>query len=78
MTSTIRCEVNTLPAHTAASKLGRNSDLSGMISWTGLMQPWLRGISELTIQRKAKMTAELQIAIGAFQFPTVSQLLEFP
>jgi hypothetical protein len=35
------------------------------------MQPWLRGMSEFTMQRRAKITAELQIAIGAFQFPVV-------
>jgi hypothetical protein len=71
MTSTIRWEVSTFPAHTAASKLGRKSDPSGMMIFTGLMQPWLRGMSEFTMQRRAKITAELQIAIGAFQFPVV-------
>jgi hypothetical protein len=38
----------------------------------GAMHPWLRGISDETMQRRAKITAAFVIAIGAFQFPFFS------
>jgi hypothetical protein len=33
------------------------------------MEPWLRRMSESTMHLKAKITAELLIAMGAFQLP---------
>ena len=50
-TSVMRCDVSTLPAHTAAIGEGLSIDPGGMRIVTGSRQPLLSGISRPTSSR---------------------------
>jgi ABC-type lipoprotein release transport system permease subunit len=51
---------------------GLRREDGGIFSVMGAMHPWLRGMSDETMHRSAKITAAFVIAIGAFQFPFMS------
>ena len=50
-TSTMRCEVSTLPAATAAGGAALTSEFSGARTWTGAKQPAFMGTSSSIRQR---------------------------
>jgi hypothetical protein len=69
MTSTMRCDASTLPAHTAAPLEGFRNEPSGTTTLTDFIQPWFSGMSDPTMHLSAYIMAEVVMAIGAFQFP---------
>src|SRR3954465_2660175 len=63
----MQVEVSTLPATTEAGGRGLSIEPSGMITFSGLRQPALSGMSSLTRVRNTYSTAAKQTADGALE-----------